>query len=175
MNAADYGVGWAVWLFYSGIALAVVAQIIAYLTSPRRTWMRLVGTICGIAAVLLIGEAGQIVNTYLKAVANASMIISAPPKPGYKQSMEMLTAENFNYASAAVAMIAAVLWFRSACLRFPSSASATIAALGTATHINLTELSTALRRQGWWSAAAAGCSALAAMLMAIGTFLSGRG
>ena len=87
--------------------------------------------------------------------------------------MKILTAENFNYASAAAAVIAAALWFRSAWLRFSTSVSATIAALGAATHVNLAELNAALRRQGMWSAWAAFFSAVAAGLMAIGTLLSG--
>jgi hypothetical protein len=75
--------------------------------------------------------------------------------------------------SAVFAIIAALLWLQSARVRtptqFPINTITPIGGIGTGGSPALQELGQALRRQSRWSAAAAICAAVSALLQAIAT------
>lgn len=88
----------------------------------------------------------------------------------------MTTAQEFNYASAFFAVVAAVLWFWSARVKTPAEFEVVVevqtspdgSGIGGGGSVELTELGYALKRQSrrsGWAAVSAGVSAI---LMALG-------
>lgn len=91
-----------------------------------------------------------------------------------------MIGQYLGYAGAAFAFAAAVLWFKSAFIRMPStlfvgteiiesSYDGSIGAFSDSP--DLTELGKSLRRQSLWSAYAAVCAGIAAFVSALGLFL----
>ena len=93
----------------------------------------------------------------------------------------MILVQCLNYAAAAFAFAAAVLWFISALVKTPPSFSIAVevstssyddSAGGTGYSLDLLNLANALRRQSRWNAYAASCAGLAAILGALALLLS---
>ncbi len=90
--------------------------------------------------------------------------------------------QGVNYAAAAFAFAAAVLWFVSASVQTPSSFDINVeisvssydgSAGGTGYSVGLCNLAEALKCQSRWSGYAAVCAGFAAMLTALGAGLAG--
>jgi hypothetical protein len=90
--------------------------------------------------------------------------------------------QGVNYAAAAFAFAAAVLWFISALVKTPSSFDITVeisasgydaSAGGTGYSVGLCNLAKALKCQSRWSGYAAACAGVAAILTALAAGLTG--
>ena len=60
---------WIRFLFYGGVALAVIANIINFVTGDWRNWKRRGGVACGILAAISIAYAGHLANVRVAEVA----------------------------------------------------------------------------------------------------------
>ncbi|MBV9016954.1 MAG: hypothetical protein JO058_14980 [Alphaproteobacteria bacterium] len=61
---------WLNVLFTFGIVLAVIAQVLAYL-SGKRTWLRLIVMVMGVASTISLFAAGQIAGAVLRDYVNS--------------------------------------------------------------------------------------------------------